>query len=56
MNTLFDYGEFLLCIGPIFLIIAAVGLVLLANSWPQRERKISIRETVKDDGSEFDEE
>ena len=37
MNTLFDYGEFLLCIGPIFFIIAAVGLVLLANSWPKQE-------------------
>jgi hypothetical protein len=34
MSVLYDYGEFLICILPPFLIIAAIGLLLLANSWP----------------------
>ena len=37
MNALFDYGELLICIAPVFLVIAAVGLILLRNSWPTRE-------------------
>lgn len=36
MNALFDYGELLICIAPVFLIIAAVGLLLLKNSWPSK--------------------
>jgi len=36
MNALFDYGELLLCIAPVFLVIAAVGLLLLRNSWPSK--------------------
>jgi hypothetical protein len=28
----YEYGEFLLCIGPVFLIIALIGLGLLVNS------------------------
>ena len=39
MNALFDYGEFLLCVAPIFIIIAAIGLMLLVNSWPKKEVK-----------------
>lgn len=34
MNYLFDYGEFLLCIGPVFIVIAGVGFLLLLNSRP----------------------
>jgi hypothetical protein len=42
MNYLFDYGEFLLCCGPIFLIIAMAGIGLLMNSLPSKEsEKIS---------------
>jgi hypothetical protein len=48
VNALFDYGEFLLCVAPIFIIIAAVGLLLLANSLPKRQPlKKNIKE--KDD-------
>lgn len=39
MNYLFEYGEFLLCIGPVFLIIALVFGGLLWNSLPKREPK-----------------
>jgi hypothetical protein len=39
MSYLFDYGEFLLCIAPVFVIIAAVGLILLANSVPSKKKK-----------------
>jgi len=37
MSILNDYGEFLICILPPFLVIAAIGLGLLANSWPPWE-------------------
>jgi len=36
MNNLYEYGEFLLCIGPIFLIIFIIFGVLLWNSLPSR--------------------
>jgi len=36
MGYLFDYGEFLICFGPAFLIITAVFLLLLKNSWPKK--------------------
>ena len=39
MSYLFDYGEFLLCIGPIFLAIASIGAALLWNSLPDRTVK-----------------
>ena len=39
MNALFDYGEFLICIAPVFLIISAIGLALLWNSWPASQPK-----------------
>ena len=39
MSYLFDYGEFLLCIAPIFLVIAAIGSGLLWNSLPDRAVK-----------------
>jgi hypothetical protein len=45
MNYLFDYGEFLLCIGPIFLFIWAIGAALLWNSLPDRAG----REKAKDE-------
>ncbi len=41
MNYLFDYGEFLICFGPAFLIITPVGLLLLANSGPSKDAKSS---------------
>lgn len=34
MTYLYDFGELLFCILPKFLIIGAIGLGLLANSWP----------------------
>jgi len=37
VSPLFDYGEFLLCIGSIFSIIAAIGFGLLVYSWPKKE-------------------
>jgi len=39
MRYLFDYGEFLLCIAPIFFIIAFIGFALLWNSLPARGAK-----------------
>ena len=39
MTYLFDYGEFLLCFAPIFLVIAAIGAGLLWNSLPDRTTK-----------------
>lgn len=39
MSYLFDYGEFLICFGPAFLIITAVFLLLVKNSWPAKARK-----------------
>jgi hypothetical protein len=39
MKALYDYGEFLICIAPIFLIIWAVGFALLWNSLPSRSRR-----------------
>ena len=36
MSVFYDYGEFLICILPPFLIIAAIGLMLLANSRPAK--------------------
>ena len=39
MRYLFDYGEFLLCVAPIFLVIAAIGAGLIWNSFPDRTVK-----------------
>ena len=39
MRYLFDYGEFLLCVAPIFLGVAAIGARLLWNSLPDRTVK-----------------
>lgn len=39
MRYLFEYGEFLLCIAPIFLVIAAIGAGLLWSSLPDRTVK-----------------
>jgi hypothetical protein len=45
MSYLFDYGEFLLCIGPIFLLIWAIGAALLWSSLPDR----TARKKAKDE-------
>ena len=37
MTYLYDFGEVLFCFLPIFLVIAAIGLGLLANSWPVKK-------------------
>jgi hypothetical protein len=34
MSYVFDYGEFLLCFGPVFFFIALIFGALLWNSWP----------------------
>jgi hypothetical protein len=39
MNYLFDYGEFLICIAPVFLVIAAVSFALVWNNLPSYEKK-----------------
>lgn len=39
MEHLFNYGEFLLCFGPVFLIIALIFGGLLWNSLPDRKKK-----------------
>ena len=39
MEQLFNYGEFLICIGPAFLIIALVFGGLLWNALPDRKNK-----------------
>jgi hypothetical protein len=39
MNYFFDYGEFLLCFAPIFMVIGIVALLLLANSMPGEKKK-----------------
>ena len=36
MSYLFDFGEVIFCMGPIFLVIAAIGLTLLWNSLPDK--------------------
>jgi hypothetical protein len=38
MEQLFNYGEFLICFGPAFLIIATVFGALLWNSLPDRSK------------------
>jgi len=45
VKYLFDYGEFLLCIAPIFFIIAFVGAALLWNNLPSR----SVKKDEKDE-------
>jgi hypothetical protein len=37
MSYLYDFGEVIFCMGPIFLVIAAIGLTLLWNSWPPKK-------------------
>jgi hypothetical protein len=37
MNVLFEFGEALLCMGPVFMVIALVALGLLLNSLPKRK-------------------
>jgi hypothetical protein len=39
MEQLFKYGEFLICIGPVFLIIALVFGALIWNNLPDRTKK-----------------
>ena len=53
MNNLFDYGEFLLCFGPVFLIILMVFLALIWNNLPSRtvvkESKAESKDAVVED-------
>jgi len=39
MNALYDFGEVIFCIGPIFLIIFIIGGALLWNSRPSGTKK-----------------
>jgi hypothetical protein len=39
MSYLFDYGEFLLCFAPVFLLIAFIFAALVWNNLPSREVK-----------------
>ena len=39
MSYLFDFGEVIFCFGPVFLVISAIGLTLLWNSWPSQKLK-----------------
>ncbi|MBA2378469.1 MAG: hypothetical protein H0V76_02705 [Blastocatellia bacterium] len=48
MRYLYNYGEFLLCIGPLFLIIWIIGLALLWNSLPSRVKKKDSSDEDKD--------
>ncbi|HEV7701550.1 MAG TPA: hypothetical protein VGO43_15070 [Pyrinomonadaceae bacterium] len=50
MSYLYDFGEVIFCMGPVFLIIAAVGLTLLWNSWPSEktEKEKNIGTGVKE--------
>ena len=48
MTYLYDFGEFLFCFAPVFLVIAAIGLGLLANSWPLRKPDKGPSEDNKD--------
>ena len=52
MSYLFDYGEFLICFGPTFLIITAVFLLLLKNSWPSKESRKSKAESSESQGEQ----
>ena len=38
MNALYDYGEVLFCVVPVFVIIGAIGAMLLWNSLPDRTK------------------
>jgi len=39
MSYLFDYGEFILCFAPVFLLIAFIFAALVWNNLPSREVK-----------------
>jgi hypothetical protein len=39
MRYLFDYGEFLLCFVPVFLLIAFIFAALVWNNLPSQENK-----------------
>lgn len=39
MSYFFDYGEFLLCFAPVFLVIATIFAALVWNNLPSREVK-----------------
>ena len=47
MSYLYEFGEVLFCFLPIFLVIAAIGLALLANSWPLKKPDKDPIETTK---------
>ena len=46
MSYLFDYGEFLLCFAPVFLLIAFIFAALVWNNLPSREVKKGRRSTA----------
>jgi hypothetical protein len=39
MRYLFDYGEFLLCFAPVFLLIASIFAALVWNNLPSQGKK-----------------
>jgi len=39
MRYLFEYGEFLICFAPVFLIIAFIFAALVWNNMPSRVKK-----------------
>jgi hypothetical protein len=49
MSFLFDYGEFLLCILPIFLIMGAIYLALIWNNLPDWTVKKEIKDEQRDE-------
>lgn len=51
MRYLFDYGEFLLCFAPVFLIIAFVFAALVWNNLPSREKVEEAKENMHEGGN-----
>jgi hypothetical protein len=49
MRYLFEYGEFLICFAPVFLIIAFIFAALVWNNMPSRVKK---KATVEDEKNE----
>ena len=51
MSYFFDYGEFLLCFAPVFLIIAFIFGALVWNNLPLREKTKGIGTNEKEGGN-----
>jgi len=49
MRYLFEYGEFLICFAPVFLMIAFIFAALVWNNMPSRVKKKGTAEVEKNE-------